>query len=75
MYALGATLLGQPIPVGDSQHMVSSVTSGYPCSSPGCDKAAAWAVLSETERVGDRSEWAFGTTRARLLVTSPHCGF
>jgi hypothetical protein len=33
------------------------MTTGYPCSSPGCDQAAAWAVLSETERVGDRTDW------------------
>jgi hypothetical protein len=33
------------------------MTTGYPCSSPGCQHAAAWAVLSKTERVGDPSEW------------------
>jgi hypothetical protein len=33
------------------------MTTGYPCSSPGCDNSAAWAILSESPRVGDRSEW------------------
>jgi hypothetical protein len=33
------------------------MTVGYPCSSPGCNDPAGWAVLSETERVGDPSEW------------------
>ena len=31
--------------------------SGYPCSSPECDQAATWAVLSEHRREGPRSEW------------------
>ena len=34
-----------------------STVTGYPCSSPGCDNAATWAVLSEQPRVGDPSEW------------------
>jgi hypothetical protein len=33
------------------------MTTGYPCSSPRCDEAAAWAVLSENERVGVPVEW------------------
>jgi hypothetical protein len=33
------------------------MTTGYPCSSPGCDTRAAWALLSETDRGGDRAEW------------------
>jgi hypothetical protein len=37
------------------------MTVGCPCSSPGCGDPAAWAVLSETERVGDRSEWGLWT--------------
>jgi hypothetical protein len=32
------------------------MTVGYPCSSPGCGDPAAWAILSESERVGDPSE-------------------
>jgi hypothetical protein len=31
--------------------------SGYPCSSPGCENSASWAVLSELPREGDPSEW------------------
>ena len=31
--------------------------SGYPCSSPGCQNQATWAILSETPREGDASEW------------------
>ena len=33
------------------------MTAGYPCSAPGCDNAAAWAVLSETPREGPTAEW------------------
>jgi hypothetical protein len=33
------------------------MTAGYPCSWPGCDKAAAWAVLSETPQEGPTAEW------------------
>ncbi len=31
--------------------------TGYPCSSPGCDNAATWAVLSEQPREGVTAEW------------------
>jgi hypothetical protein len=31
--------------------------NGYPCSSPGCENAASWAVLSEVAREGDPSGW------------------
>jgi len=31
--------------------------SGYPCSWPGCQNAATWAILSEIPREGDSSEW------------------
>ena len=31
--------------------------TAYPCSSPGCDSPAAWAVLAYTPRLGDPSEW------------------
>ena len=31
--------------------------SGYPCSSPGCENTATWAVLSEQPREDDPSKW------------------
>jgi hypothetical protein len=31
--------------------------SGYPCSVPGCENIATWAVLSEQAREDDPSEW------------------
>ena len=37
--------------------IVGSMT-GYPCSSPGCENPATWAVLSEVPREGDPSDWA-----------------
>jgi hypothetical protein len=46
------------------------MTVGYPCSSPGCSNAAAWAVLSEAERVGDPSEWGVWNYVGALLVTA-----
>jgi hypothetical protein len=33
------------------------MTTGYPCSSPVCKDPAAGASLSETECLGDLSEW------------------
>jgi hypothetical protein len=39
--------------------------SGYPCSAPGCENVASWAVLSEYAREGDPSAlgiWNFQGT-------------
>ncbi len=36
--------------------------SGYPCSSPGCENSASWAILSEQPMEGDhalRSVWNY----------------
>lgn len=33
------------------------MTTGYPCSSPGCRNPATWAVLSEQPRDGAVPEW------------------
>ena len=41
--------------------------SGYPCSSPGCENSATWAVLSEQPWEGDPSErglWNYSGTLA-----------
>jgi hypothetical protein len=32
--------------------------SGYPCSAPGCENAASWAILSEQPRVGGDEVWS-----------------
>ena len=40
--------------------------SGYPCSSPGCDNAAAWALLSEQPREGDPMDWGVWIYKATL---------
>jgi len=54
-------LISQTITVGAclpiSRRRVVAAINGYPCSSPGCDNAASWAVLSEVPREGDPTEW------------------
>ena len=48
------------------------MTTGYRYSSPGCNDPAPWAVLSESERVGDRSEWGVWNHAGTLACGGHH---
>jgi len=49
-----------------STQRIVTAMNGFPCSSPGCDNAASWAVLSEVPREGDAAEWGVWNYSATL---------
>jgi hypothetical protein len=68
------TMTSKPVGRESASRRIVQAMNGYPCSSPGCEDAATWAVLSEVAREGDPTEWGVWNYSGSLPATGTSRG-